>query len=193
MRARTPRLLVLVYAVFGAFAVHTLRYALAPTASANAGHGYLGAVPPLLAALLAMALARFAVAVLDRRRMSGRSLPWAVRWLLGAAAFVTLFSAQENAETLLTFGHPAGPSAVLAHGGWTVLPLALLAGGLLAVLLRGTEEALERLSSALTGHVRRLPRPSAVALQLRPAPAPRVPAVPVLALHLAGRAPPTTS
>jgi hypothetical protein len=193
MRRRTPRLVVAVYAVFGAFAVHALRYALAPAPGAGAGHGYLGALPPLLAALLAMGMARFGLAVLARRRGDGQALHWGLRWLGGACAFVALFAAQENAEDLLTFGHGAGPSALLGHGGWTVLPLALLAGGVLALLLRGTERAIERVSLALAAGGPHAPRWASIELVLARLRTLATPVVAVLARHLAGRAPPAIS
>jgi hypothetical protein len=67
-----------------------------------------------------------------------------------------------------------------------VLPLALVAGGSLAALLRGTEAVLERLAARPAP---RPPAPAAVRLAARPRPAAPVRA-PGLAHHLAGRAPP---
>ena len=190
MTRRTPRLLVATYAVGGAFGVHALRYALAPSASADAGHGYLGMVPPLLAAVLAIALAHGVAATFARRRASRRPLHWLVRWALGTLVFVALFAVQENAEELLSVGHGAGPLSLLGHGGWLVLPEALVAGGVLVALLRGTERALERIELLLTDAAPHAPRlASAAPLPPRAAEL-RVPAIALLARHLAGRAPP---
>jgi hypothetical protein len=190
MQRRTPRLLVAVYAVFGAYAVHALRYALDPVPAAAAGHGYLEGVPPLFAALLAMAAVRFAMAALDRRGAAGRALHWPARWLLATAAFLVLFALQENAEALLTAGHAAGPAALLGHGGWTVLPLATVAGGVLAALLRGTEHALERLWHAVAASTAAAPRPRGLLVLTPAVPAASAPPAAALARHLAGRAPP---
>jgi hypothetical protein len=189
MTRRAPNLVIAIYVVLGAWAVHALRYALVPSAP-KVDHGYLQAAPPVLAGLLAIALARLCVAIIDRRATGGRALAWHTRWALGALGFAALYAAQENIELLAATGHVAG-FGLLAHGGWTVFPLVVVAAGLLAALLRGTEVALERLGRAL-------PRP-----QLRPRATTcaqphiplvvRRPQVAVLASHTAGRAPPLTA
>jgi hypothetical protein len=148
-----------------ALAVHELRYLLtygdrAGEALANQGHAYLsdlgGAVvtltmATLLAALFAGALAPPACrpdrpAGCPPARSVGGHTP--VRTgLLYALALLAIFCAQELAEGAVAAGHPAGPAAVLGHGGWLALPLALVAGALcsLACLaLQGVEQTLAR-------------------------------------------------
>jgi hypothetical protein len=190
MTRRAPRLLVATYAAGGAFGVHALRYALEPSASADAGHGYLGTVPPLLAAVLAIALAQGVAATFARRTADRRPLHWLVRWALGTLVFVALFAAQENAEELLSVGHGAGPLSLFGHGGWLVGPEALVAGGVLVGLLRGTERALERIELLLTAAAPLAPWLAAAAPLPPVAAELRVPAVALLARNLAGRAPP---
>lgn len=189
MTRRAPNLVIAIYIVLGAWAVHALRYALAPSAPTGV-HGYLQAAPPVLAGLLALALARLCVAIVDRRATGGRALAWHTRWGLAALGFVTLYAAQENVELLAATGHVAG-LGLLAHGGWIVLPLVVVAAGLLAALLRGTEVALERLGNAL--HRPRL-RPRAISCaELRIPLVVRRPQGAELASHAAGRAPPLTA
>jgi hypothetical protein len=188
---RSPNLVIAVYVVLGAWAVHALRYAIAPAGLGRLTHGYLQAAPPVLAGLFALALARLCVEVVDRRASRGRALSWQARWMLAALGFAALYAAQENVELIAATGHAAGPAALLAHGGWTVLPLVVVASGLLAALLRVTEVALERLRAAFarsSARARvdtraRVPIPRSV----------RRPRAAELARHLAGRAPPLAS
>jgi hypothetical protein len=185
MQRRAPNLVIAIYVVFGGWAVHALRYALMPAAP-RGGHGYLQAAPPILAGLLALALARLCVALVDHRATGGRALSWQLRWVLGALGFAALYATQETIELTAVTGHLAGPAQLIAHGGWIVGPLVVAAGGLLAALLRGTEAALERLTAELP---RLRPRAS-VALPVAVACATWRPRAPVLASRAAGRAPP---
>jgi len=186
MTRRAPNLVVAIYVVLGAWAVHALRYALVPSAPKGV-HGYLQAAPPVLAGLLALALARLCVALVDRRATGGRALAWHTRWVLGALGFAALYAAQENIELFAATGHIAG-LGLLAHGGWTVVPLVIVAAGLLAALLRGTEVALARLGGALA-RPRLRPRATACA-QLQIPRFVRRPQAAELASRAAGRAPP---
>jgi hypothetical protein len=188
---RSPNLVIAVYVVLGAWGIHALRYAIAPAGLGRLTHGYLQAAPPVLAGLFAIALARLCAAVVDRRASHGRALSWQARWALGALGFAVLYGAQENIELIAATGRTAGPAALLAHGGWVVLPLVVAAAGLLAALLRVTEVALERLHAALT---RPLARQRAQARARVPLPrAVRRPRTVEIAHHLAGRAPPLAS
>jgi hypothetical protein len=142
----------------GALAVHELRYQLAygqgaSEALARQGHGYMSelggaivvlALATLLATLLAGALAPPA-------RGAGDSAGAAFRRAapLFALALATIFCAQELTEGALAAGHPGGLGAVLAHGGWAFMPLALAIGALcsLACLaLRGVDRSLARIA-----------------------------------------------
>lgn len=97
---------------------------------------------------------------------------------------MAIFVAQEWAEGLLSAGHPSAVLEPLAHGGWVVVPLALVLGAAVALLVRGAELALAR------GGTRPRVGPGGpiVSAGLRV----RVwrPRASLLALNLAGRAPP---
>lgn len=191
MNRRAPTLVVSAYVVFGAYAVHALRYAIAPGAQPDGAHGYLHLAPLVLASLLPVVMARLCLVLVDRRATSGRRLSWHARWIFGALGFAGLYAAQENVELLAATGHVAGALPLLADGGWIVLPAVVVAGGLLAALLRGTEAALDRLTMALN---RPRPRPHA-GCSVRPLlpRAAHTPKVAQLARHAAERAPPLTA
>lgn len=191
MHRRVPRIVVAVYVLVGAFAIHGVRYAIAPaTAAERRAHGYLDALPPLLGGLLALALAVLALHVLRCRQSGDRRLRFRTRWVLGAAGFLAVYTAQESAEAIIAGAGLPSPSTLLAAGGWVVVPLAILAGAVLAALLRGTEVVLAQVARALHAGGERRHHPHCVApLSRPPAPAPR-PRTAVLARRLAGRAPP---
>jgi hypothetical protein len=143
----------------GALAVHELRYVMAygsraQEALAQQGHGYLSdlggalvalALATLLATLLAGTLAPPARRADQRAGTAfGRT---AAQYALALAA---IFCAQELIEGALMSGHPEGLAAILAHGGWVAMPLALAAGALCSLaclVLRGVERTLARLTS----------------------------------------------
>jgi hypothetical protein len=104
---------------------------------------------------------------------------YASRWSIGA-----------RRRGGVSLGRLAGCSALLAHGGWIVLPLAAVAGGLLAALLRGTEAALDRLSIALAHERPRSRGDGAACAPARPVRGPLRPRLAELACNAAGRAPP---
>ncbi len=190
MPRRAPNLVIAIYVVFGGWAVHTLRYALVPTAPRGT-HGYLQAAPPILAGLLALALARLCIALVDHRATGGRTPSWQLRWALGALGFAALYATQETIELTAVTGHVVGPAELIAHGGWVVVPLVVVAAGLLAALLRGTEAALEHLTATLP---RPRLRPGAIAAPAVAIARPlRRPQAAVLARQAAGRAPPVTA
>jgi hypothetical protein len=140
----------------GAAAIHQLRYAIgygdaAPRALAAHGHGYLAVALPgvLTAALIALAgmLMRLAgarrgsngVRGAYRTRVPGRSAgarvgaPLAVIWLAATVALATIYGSQETLEGAGAF----------AGGGWIGLALAVPAGLLVALALRGARAAEE--------------------------------------------------
>jgi hypothetical protein len=121
-------------------AVHQLRYLLAYGSGAHAemarqGHAYLfGALPVLVAfavATLAAGLLRAAVGAAPGRTAIA---PPRSRALLYGFSIAAAFAVQESTEGLLFAGHASGLAAVFGGGGWTALPLALVFGGLCALL-----------------------------------------------------------
>jgi hypothetical protein len=171
----------------GALAVHELRYLLAyghgaGEALARQGHGYqsdLGgalvvlALASLLASVLAGALAPAARSPDEPAGPAFRRTA-----ALYSLALAAIFCAQELTEGAIAAGHPAGPAAVLAHGGWVFLPTALAIGALcsLACLaLRGIDRTVARATAR-----RRSPRRRTILAPPHAAPARR----PLTALNL---------
>jgi hypothetical protein len=148
--ARTASLLSL-----GALAVHELRYVLAygeraGEALASQGHAYLsdlgGALITLILATLLATVLAGALAP-PARRPGNAGSAFRRMAVLHGLALMAIFCAQELTEGAVASGHAAGLAAVLAHGGWVALPLALAAGALcsLACLaLQGVERNLAR-------------------------------------------------
>jgi hypothetical protein len=173
----------------GAFALHQLRYLLAfGSASAELaeqGHRYMTDLLPAIAVLVLAG----AVATLIRgtEGASPAGTPLTRRIVVFAAALLAIYTAQEVFEGVLFSGHPAGPAAVLANGGWLALPLSVAIGALSALLasaLEGVERAI-----ALV-HARRVrSRPPAVRGRPLPARTLRLSSSP-LAFGLARRPPP---
>ncbi len=145
-----------------ALAVHQLRYKLAYGAGAShalaqQGHAYLTSLVPwivLLATLSAgAALGRFARrwgAGADTGTRSGRTAGVRV-WLVASAALFAVYAGQELLEGLFASGHLGGLAAVLGAGGWWAVPVALLVGGVLALVLRGAHAVERALDAARRG------------------------------------------
>jgi hypothetical protein len=117
-------------------AIHQLRYAIAygdasPQALGAHGHGYLGVAMPVIVAVALLALG-VAMTRLARGRRGGTqhaSLP--ALWLGATLALAAVYGAQETLE---------GAGAI-AGSGWIGLALAIPAGLLIALALRGAEAA----------------------------------------------------
>lgn len=172
----------------GAFAVHQLRYLAAYGANAGAaleaqGHGYLDMLlPPVLLLFFSGALGTLAAAALGR----GLGAPRSPGPLFCAVAVLTVFGLQETAAGIFSAGHPSGLAALLGHGGWISLPIALAVGRLLALGLA----ALGSVEVRLARTVRRQAARASVTV-FRPRPAARRPlACLALAFGLARRPPP---
>ena len=110
-------------------------------------------------------------------------------WLAATGSLLGVFGAQESLETLLSHGHLPGLADLVGAGGWTAVPLAVAAGGLIALLLRGAATvlrwALGRRRRPVVRHA-----PPALLAPRRPLLAARRS---VLARRLAGRGPPAVS
>ncbi len=171
----------------GSLAVHELRYfAGYGEAASVGGHGYLAVVAPLVALVLAIACGAWVVRL-------GRAAAPATRgpltWMAATGALVAVFVVQETVEALVAGGHPG----LLAHGGWTALPIALVVGGLIALALCGARAA------DAAAHVAARPwSPSGAAAEppvdfVLPIAAPLAPRSRGIARRMAGRAPPVAS
>jgi hypothetical protein len=172
----------------GAFAVHQLRYLAGYGDDAGAalgaqGHDYLGMLLPLVLLLFfSGVLGTLAAVALGR----GQSAPRSSGSLFCALAVLTVFGLQETAEGIFSAGHPGGLAALLGHGGWVSMPIALAVGRLLAVCLA----ALGSVDARLAGRVRRPAARAAVTVFRVRAAATRPLACRTLAFGLARRPPP---
>lgn len=137
----------------GAIGVHDLRYLIAYRGSTAhelsiTGHGYLGVVTPLAMGALALAVAAFAMRLLLGSARAEHRLPTTRRlWLFASAALVAIYCCQEWVEGQVAAGHPGGMAALVGHGGWIALPLALGIALVIALLLRGAEAVIARAAS----------------------------------------------
>jgi hypothetical protein len=196
--SRTARVAALLS--LGALAVHELRYLLAygdraGQALAQQGHGYLsdlgGALTALGLGVLLATLFAGALSPAARRERESRIATFVRTAALYALALVAIFCVQELAEGALTAGHPAGVAAIVAHGGWVAMPLALAAGALcslaclalaevelaIARVIRG--ERPRRRTRAVARPLPALARPSPTLLDLGLAAPPRAPPPPL--------------
>lgn len=184
------RIRAAVLTLLGALAVHHGRYAVAEPHHGGeyaAAHAYLNWLAPAIAVALFLATLELGVRLARPGRPAReRELPGArAMWAVATASLLTVFIGQETLESFFAHGHLPALGEILAAGGWTAIPLAMLAGAGVAVLLRGVAAAVRWAA------VRSLRRPSRrrppLAFPVAPVlAAPRS----VLARRLAGRAPP---
>jgi hypothetical protein len=176
-----------------AFAVHQLRYQLAygsraGTALTAQGHGYLDSLAPWVALLAALGLGRFLVRFARRLAVRGEIGParsFAVLWAVATPALLLTYALQEWLEGFFAAGHPGGLGGIFGHGGLWAVPLALLAGVVIACVLRLAEAVVGAVSGPTLRHI---PRVRSVG-RTRPRSAPPLRCAP-LAGRSAGRAPP---
>jgi hypothetical protein len=176
----------------GALAVHELRYLLvfgagSGRALARDGHAYLGVINPLVALVVAGVLAQLMRVGARGARAGARPVTTFRRsWVQASAALVFIYAVQELVEGQLAAGHPAGLAALDGNGGLLAVPVALAIGAVVALFLREAPGAAGRVHPGVA------PRCMFVT-PARDVPAPAAPArprMPLLARHLAGRAPP---
>jgi hypothetical protein len=179
----------------GSIMVHELRYvagygADAGKALAEQGHGYLPLVEALVIVISAAALGRFAMSLANARRgVEDVERPPSLGrlWLLASAALAVVYTLQEGFEGTFDAGHPAGLIGIFGHGGWTALLFSLAVGAAIAALTRVAYQAIELVARQAARRRKRAPaRPS----WAPPAMPPGGRRLDVLALNLAGRAPP---
>lgn len=171
----------------GAFTLHQARYLAAHgedtrDALAREGHAYLEFAGPLLAVLGALALAHVSLAW-QRRLAPGSRPPLGRLWVAAACGLLAIFIVQESLEGVLAAGHASGVAGVIGSGGWAAFPLAAALGLVVALLLRGADALLAARSRRVVEHA---PPVDAHC----PDPEPTCASASVLALYLAGRAPP---
>jgi hypothetical protein len=180
--------------VAGSLLVHELRYVAGygggvSEALADQGHSYL----PWLAALASILLAASVLWLLGALVRASRGIvaephpPAFVRvWAVSGTALAAVYTLQEGFEGTFAPGHPAGIAGILGHGGWTAFLFSLLVGALVAGLARLAHRAVAYVAA-------RAARPVAVLgtqIFLWSAARDVARRPDVLALNLAGRAPP---
>ena len=192
MRPGTPTVRLAAVIAAAALVLHELRYLIgfgdhAGEALAASGHAYLPFAGGVAGLLIALASAQLLTA-LDRARRTARGerAPSFTRlWLAIAAALLVVYSGQELLEAALSPGRQLGPAVPFAEGGWSAFPLALALGAGAALALRGASRAVSLVAARAT---RARPREHMSLTRRRLPPLPV--RAPVLARHLAGRAPP---
>lgn len=135
----------------GAFALHQLRYLLGYGADSHGqlghqGHAYMTVLAPVVAVALMLVIADFGARLLGGgpKTDPARPAPGLRRlWLLATLSLLSAYALQESLEGALAPGHPDGAGALLGHGGWAALPLAVALGLAIALLARGAQGALE--------------------------------------------------
>jgi hypothetical protein len=197
MAGRIPVLRAAAVMTAAALGVHELRYLIgyggdAGSTLAAQGHGYLAFAAAGTAALLAAAVSGLLAAMARVHRTGERDiggLPFGLLWLSASIGLALVYCGQELLEGVLAPGHPVGLAGVIATGGWTAFPLSFALGLVVALLLRGAD-------AAIAAVARRRVAPDAPARAAGPLRPPRpvlAPPASVLALNLAGRAPPAAS
>jgi hypothetical protein len=167
----------------GAIAVHQLRYLLAGQHADEHSHAYMGALLPLACGLLVMSVVEFGMRLARRRRAHDPLAAAGVRWLAIASLLLAIFAVQETVELLVAHGRVDLVDSLAVHGGWLAAPLAFAVGAVIALLLRGASALLAHGSGRSVRSARAV-RPGG------PLPPARVARAPVIARHLASRAPP---
>lgn len=186
------RMRALLAVLTGGLVVHELRYRLPGVNADQAAHGYLPWLQIAVATLVVAAAVEFVVRLRriigSRVESAGEPPPARVLWPVVTAALVFLVGGQEAVELrwLGAHGHHGEDllGALVSHGGWLILPLSVVVGGVCALLLRGAA-ALARALQAVPLALRRSAAPARVsaAVGWRPV-------GDVLARSLAGRGPP---
>ena len=180
-----------------ALAVHELRYLFAFGGQAgqelNAqGHAYLTSLTPSIVLLCALAfggfIARLAQAWQHADASENPDHPMLRLWFVAAVGLLLIYVGQETLEGFFATGHPAGLAGVFGDGGWWSGPAAIIVGGLLTLLFRGADAAVQLVAGLARRH-RVKPLPRAPRRRRRPQVVLLIPLAPLACSH-AGRAPP---
>jgi len=191
-----PKFRAIALLATGLIIVHELRYVAAygqnaGEALAEQGHSYMPWAESLALVLLAISLVRFCASLLKAR--SGeipeeRPPSFGRLWLGASSSLAAAYTLQEGFEGTFAPGHPAGLIGVFGHGGWSALIFSLLVGAVIALLTRLAHHTIEMIARSATRS-----QAGRSARRLEPAFwAPPRRRLDVLALNLAGRAPPAS-
>jgi hypothetical protein len=155
--------------------VHQLRFQIAFGSRTDAklvaeGHQYLGALAPLAAMLVAIAVGLFLASLARAWRggsggeRQGRAPGFLAVWSLAAVSLLAIYCAQELLEGLLASGHPGGLVGVFGDGGLWAVPLSVLLGGVVALGLRVADVAIRWIARRHVRSVVGAWRPGAIRL-----------------------------
>ena len=190
-----PKLRLVSLLAAGSVFVHELRYLAAYGGSAGEalaeqGHSYTPLLEAMVALLVLVALARFALNLSHAHNgVVGEERPptFLRSWASASVALAGLYTLQEGFEGAFAPGHPSGLIGVFGHGGWTALIFSLLVGAVIALLTRLAHEAIE-LVAARAAALRQWTAQARLSWVVLGTPPGR--RLDVLAWNLAGRAPP---
>jgi hypothetical protein len=149
---------------------------------ATPGHAYLPFATGFAVLLAIAAAVQFARALTRPGVVAASFGEWPLvrRWLVSSALLTTTYLAQAAAESLSDPGHP-----IVGHGGWSVLPLSLAMGLVVAAATREADRVLCRAPVTPTRwHIR------VAMFQVPGFASPPSPRRAPLASQAAGRAPP---
>jgi hypothetical protein len=127
----------------GGLVVHELRYRLAGVEADHAAHAYMPWLQLVVGVLVLAGVVEFVVrlARLVGRGpdVSGEPPPTRVLWPVLSVVVLALVGGQEAAELLWLGAHDDHGlvGGLLSHGGWLLVALSVLVGGLCALVLRG--------------------------------------------------------
>lgn len=184
------RVRALLAVLAGGLLVHELRYRLAGVEVDQAAHGYMPWLQLVVGVLVVAGVVEFAVRL---ARLVGRGPdvrggppPARVLWPVLSVILLVLVAGQEAVELRWLGAHDDHEllGGLLAHGGWLIVPLSVLVGGLCALVLRGAA-VLARAVARTTLRCRRSAALATIAAASGWRPVGRV-----LARRLAGRGPP---
>lgn len=190
----SPVARVVALMALAAVAVHELRVWIgfdpADAELVRHEHAYLSLGLSLAGILAVVGLASFGRSLARARRWStsdpSRGPRFALTWAATSVVLVAVYSGQELLEGVLVEGHPTGLGGIVGHSGWLALVLAVAFGALIAWLLKSAHSAIARAARRRPSAGRVRPKSTSPRLSLRAVAS----SAPVLALHLAGRAPP---
>lgn len=136
------RVRALLAVLVGGLLVHELRYRLAGVEADQAAHGYMPWLQLVIGVLVLAGVVEFAVRL---ARLVGRGPdmrdgppPARVLWPVLSVILLVLVGGQEAVELRWLAAHDHELlGGLLAHGGWLIVPLSVLVGGLCALVLRG--------------------------------------------------------
>lgn len=136
------RVRALLAVLAGGLVVHELRYRSVGVEADQAAHGYMPWLQLVGGVLVLAGVVEFAVrlARLVDRGPDVRGEPPRARvlWPVLSVILLVVVGGQEAAEIRWLGAHDHELlGALLAHGGWLIVPLSVLVGGLCALVLRG--------------------------------------------------------